>query len=369
MYFQIIDNNSKCKKVYASGDLCDYYGQSTMSKTWKHSVHLIDREDVDYAYLYVDGDINKVGSTSWLEASSRVSAIMKTVSFAKCDLDNSCIYDYIPDDLLVAFLSAKEQIIKKIFESIDKPSHYDILKKAHILTEEMNSRLNLFNDELKRTNYNVFGTKTGRLSNAQSGIPILTLKKEDRASLKPRNDLFVELDFNAAELRTLLALGDKEQPEQDIHDWNMQQFNKEGMTREEVKKRTFAWLYNPEASDSLLESLYDRHAIKDKYKTATGLRTPFFREIETEDRKVLNYLVQSTSSDVCIEQCFKLREFFKECKTKISYLLHDSVILDYSKEDRDKLIEAKNIFSNTRFGKYRVNASIGKDFGNMKRIF
>ena len=89
------------------------------------------------------------------------------------------------------------------------------------------------------------------------------------------------------------------------------------MSREDMKKRTFAWLYNPEARDSLLEGFYDRDLVKDKYQYKNGIQTPFLRYIETDDRRALNYIVQSTSSDVCIEQAYKLRELLKDCRTKV----------------------------------------------------
>lgn len=284
---------------------------------------------------------------------------------AKSDLENNCIYDFIPENFLRDFLSHKQSIIRHIFETQDRPWHYDILRKAHILTEEMNAKRNLYDGKLKRTNYNIFGTKTGRLSNAKAGIPILTMKKEDRHLLRPTNDLFMELDFNAAELRTLLALSGQHQPEEDIHEWTAKKAN---MNREEIKKRTFAWLYNPEASDSLLERFYDRKGVKDRYFDKNAIKTPFLRKIETDDRRALNYIVQSTSSDICIEQAFRLRELFKDCKTKVCYLMHDSVILDCAEEDREKCFKAKQIFADTNFGQYRVNVSIGKNFGEMKRI-
>jgi hypothetical protein len=370
LYFQIIDNNEKCLKVFYSGNLVDYQINKELYMTWKHSKHLYDRDDIEYAYLYTEGEeIDKFCPYSneqlWQSSSKRISAIMKSTMTAKCDLDNNCIYDFIPDNFLRDFLHNKEAIIKSIFQTKSKPRHYDILRKAHILTEELNAARNLYDDELRCTNYNIFGTKTGRLSNAKSEIPILTLKKEDRHLLKPKNDAFLELDFNAAELRTLLALSGKQQPSEDIHEWTAGLAN---VSREEIKKRTFAWLYNPEASDSLLEELYDRKGIKARLWDGNAVKTPFLREIEADSRRALNYIIQSTSSDVCIEQAFKLRELFKDCRTKLCYLMHDSVIIDFAKEDRDKFLEAKRIFGNTRFGQYRVNTSIGKNFGEMKKI-
>jgi hypothetical protein len=372
MYFQIIDNNKKCLKMYALDDYMDYRLVPNLNKTWKHSEHLSERDDVDYAYLYSpDGEVGSICPMfildSWKKTSGKISAIMKSVVTSKCNVEDYCIYDYIPPEILTAFLKDKENIMRYVFSSVEKPPHYDILKKAHVLTEEMNAKSNLYNGQRKNTNYSIFGTRTGRLSNKKSGIPILTMKKEERKSLEPSNDLFVEFDFNAAELRTLLALSNKEQPANDIHEWNMQQVGME-ITRDEMKKRTFAWLYNPEARDPLLERLYSRDWVKDNYRYKQGIKTPFLRYIETDERRSLNYIVQSTSSDVCIEQAYKLREFFKRSRTKICYLLHDSVILDFAKEDVSKFMEAKRIFGETRFGNYVVNSSIGKNFGEMKEV-
>ena len=89
--------------------------------------------------------------------------------------------------------------------------------------------------------YDIFGTKTGRLSTKKNSFPIMTLNKSYRAILKPKNDLFLELDYNAAELRTLLALSGHTQPDQDIHEWNMKNVYGDRLNREESKKRIFSF--------------------------------------------------------------------------------------------------------------------------------
>ena len=320
MYFQIVDTNQKCKKAFLDSILVDYAEDLRYYRTWKHTNHLSTREDIDYAYLLCEGDLDSACPKnllpSWAESKKIVSSILKTVHNAQCDLSNSCIYDYIPHNILIQFLQVKEEIIKNVFDQFEKPKHYDILKKAHILVEEINFDYKIYNGEYKKTNYGIFGTKTGRLSNAKSQIPILNLKKDQRNLLEPTNDLFVEFDYNASELRTLLALSGKAQPQKDMHEWNLENLMDSGLTRDEVKKKTFAWLYNPEASDPALESIYDRNTIKDMYRTSTGVITPFFREIETDERRSLNYVVQSTSSDVCLEQTYRLRDLLKIVKQK-----------------------------------------------------
>ena len=83
--------------------------------------------------------------------------------------------------------------------------------------------------------------------------------------IKPQNDCFLELDFNAAELRTVLALLGKEQPPIDLHKWNNKNAYKGILTREKAKKRIFAWLYNPNSKDDLSEKFYDRGKIKENF--------------------------------------------------------------------------------------------------------
>jgi len=236
------------------------------------------------------------------------------------------------------------------------------------LAEEMNSNKNWFDGGLKTTNYDIFGTKTGRLSNKRAGIPILTMKKEDRIKLKPSNDLFVEFDFNAAEIRTLLALSKHTQPEEDIHSWNANIVAKGTITREKMKKRFFAWLYNPKAEDHMLSQYYNKEVLISSFWDGVEVSTPYGRKIACDRDHALNYLLQSTSSDVCMEQAFRIRKIFEGCKTKICYLLHDSVVLDFSREDLKKFEEARRAFGETRFGNYMVSAKLGKNFKDMAEV-
>ena len=91
--------------------------------------------------------------------------------------------------------------------------------------------------------------------------------------IEPTNDFFIELDFNAAELRTLIALQGKTQPREDIHEWNIKNVYRGLVTREEAKKRIFAWLYNPDSKDYLSSRAYDRGSVVQKYFTQGQVRT------------------------------------------------------------------------------------------------
>ena len=216
--------------------------------------------------------------------------------------------------------------------------------------------------------YDVLGSRTGRLTNKSGSIPILTLKKELRSIIEPQNDLFAEFDYNAAEARVLLALCGVEQPKDDIHDWNIQNVFRGLGTREEAKVRLFSWLYNPNSDDRLLNRTYDRKKVLKKYYDGKAVKNIFGREIESDDFHALNYLIQSTCADLVLEQAVKLDNLLKNKKSKIAFIVHDSIVVDVTKEDFNMMTAMLNCFADTRLGKFKVNVSGGKTFGNMRKI-
>jgi len=216
--------------------------------------------------------------------------------------------------------------------------------------------------------YDVLGSRTGRLTNKSGSIPILTLKKELRSIIEPQNDLFAEFDYNAAEARVLLALCGVEQPQDDIHDWNIQNVFRGLGTREEAKVRLFSWLYNPNSDDHLLNRTYDRKKVLKKYYDGKAVKNIFGREIESDDFHALNYLIQSTCADLVLEQAVKLDNLLKNKKSKIAFIVHDSIVVDVTKEDFNMMTTMLNCFADTRLGKFKVNVSGGKTFGNMRKI-
>ena len=98
------------------------------------------------------------------------------------------------------------------------------------------------------------------------------------------------------------------------------------------------------------------------------ISTPFFRNLEVEEKKALNYLLQSTTSDLVLENTHKLLDLFQDKKTFVAFTMHDSVVLDFAKEDAHLIKESVDIFSNTRFGRYLTNIKMGKNFGDMREI-
>ena len=187
-----------------------------------------------------------------------------------------------------------------------------------------------------------------------------------RSVIKPTNDLFVELDFNAAEVRVVLGLSGQEQPQGDIHDWNAKRF---GITREEAKREIFAWLYGSQKIDgSKYEKMFGLNKIMDRFYHDGQITNFYKRKIKSDDFHKLNYLVQSTSSDMVLEQVAKVNKCLQDKKSFISFLVHDSVVIDLAKEDKNLVNTLVKVFSETSLGTFPVNISIGKDYGSLRKI-
>ena len=217
--------------------------------------------------------------------------------------------------------------------------------------------------------YNPFGTKTGRLTTQKDSFPILTMDKKFRKILKPNNSWFVELDYNAAELRVLLGLLGEEQPTIDLHEYNALKLFGGDMTRDEAKKRIFSWLYNPNSKDEDLSKLYDREAIKKKYWNGTEIDTAYRRKIVSDEYHALNYIIQSTCSDLILQKAIAISEMLEGKKTKIAFIIHDSIVLDYDDEDGDFINNIYLEFVDTQFGKFKTNVAAGRNFGEMKGLW
>ena len=216
--------------------------------------------------------------------------------------------------------------------------------------------------------YNPWGTVTGRLTTEKNSFPILTLNKELRSLIKPQNDVFVEFDFNAAELRVLLGLLEQEQPKEDIHTWISKNIFNDTFNREQTKKKVFSWLYNPKAQNKKLNEYLNRDKIYEENFVSGYVHTPYGRVIPVEKDKAVNYLIQSTSSDMLLTSAMNISRELSDKKSFVSFCIHDSVVLDISTEEKNLIEELAKKFSGTKFGNLKVNLSIGKDFGNMRKV-
>mgnify|MGYP003649034712 CR=1 FL=1 len=394
MLFQLLDEKDSCYAAYVDGNF--FYDDIPigLTKTWKYSNSLKDK-NIEYAKLYCGGlSLGEVCPAHLKEqfdsVNDKLKAFMVSFSQAKISLSDNCFYNLVPERYLLELSYVKDKICEHVFENYDKPKNYDFLLELEKIIDKLKAQeLKIDKTQLKNrlseykvrqfynklnnispfVSYNMFGTKTGRLSTSKGSFPILTMDKTYRKVLAPKNEWFVELDYNAAELRTMLALLGKKQPDGDIHDWNVKNIYNDLLTREEAKKKIFAWLYNPNSKDGVLNRTYDRDEIVEKYWNGSRVKTCFHREIESDKFHALNYIIQSTFSDIVLRQVIALDKILEGRKTKIAFVIHDSVVLDMSAEDEHLMNEIFHGFENTMFGKFKANVSAGKNFGSMKKLW
>jgi len=397
--FVTLDDKKECVGVFNEGELHFSNPPQNLTHTWKPTPSLdsISAEEAEFAYIYAQGstldelcppELKK----EWTTIIKRMSAYRNSFQEAKVNLGENCVFDLIPLQYLTQYCYLKTEIIKHVFKTVEKPQNYDFMKGLLTLLTEIEGqkiKLNLtsleqklhikrardFANDLRKgkkydfVSYDAFKTRTGRLSVKKNSFPILNLDKEFRCVVEPTNDWILELDYNAAELRTLLALAGKEQPIEDIHKWNSGIL---GVSREEAKKSVISWLYGSKTSDigEKLSQMYAREKVLNKhYDPEKGIvTTPFGRELEADEHHAMNYLVQSTTADLVFDRMIAIRDLLKDKKSFIKFCLHDSVVIDLAHDERAEIKEIFKIFADTKLGNFKASCAAGKNFGDLQRM-
>ena len=393
MYFQTLDNKGECLGYYANNEL--YYQDlpENADKTWYYSPSLKDRH-VEYARIY-SGGLTLIEACpeefkpAWDKITNRLRAFLKSFQASKINLDETCIYNLIPEFFLYELCAAKNKITEHVLSNNPRPLNHnfmvDVIKMLSeikeqplnidirpIMTKLVTVRGKNFVNKLQEVDwicdYNPFGTVTGRLTTMPKTFPILTLHRDFRGCLHPQNDWFLELDYNAAEVRTLLGLSGTPQPEGDIHEWNIKNIYAGKLDRASAKQKIFEWLYS-HRKNKKAEVFYDKNLVKEKYWNGYNIHTEFGRDIKgVDNHHALNYIIQSTTSDLVLSKAAEIHNHMREKESNVAFMMHDSIVIDLKHEERHAIPDLMKVFSTTPFGDYKVNVTLGKNFGDMKDL-
>ena len=393
MLFQVLDAKRDCVGYFANNQINPSTELPSEGGTWEYSEYL-GEAPIEIARIYAHGaTITDVCpedmKDEWEMIKKTLRSCLRAFSTARVNLNENCFYDVLPEYFLYQYMNAKNKVTEHVLNKYERPENYQQVFNLVRMLDDIQSRsLNIdigpikhllssvtgqnFHRTLRTTrhvcDYNAWGTITGRLSTMPKSFPILTMGKEFRGCVKPNNDWLLELDFNAAELRVLLALNEQEQPENDIHDWNVQNVFGGHITREEAKVKTFAWLYSSNKNKDL-EDMYNKDFVRNKYWNGYKIKTDYGRIIEkVDDHHALNYIVQSTTIDMVHEQAYKVFKLLEGMKSTVAFLIHDAVYIDLANEDKARIMEMLDIFSQTRYDRFKVNVAAGKNLGAMKEL-
>jgi hypothetical protein len=374
------------------GEVFDDETPQQITGTWSYNSVLRDL-DIEYAQYYCGGaKIEDVCPEEYKkhlsQSEAKIKSFIRAAKTAKINTQEFCLFDLIPEKHLAEYAKARNNITMHVLANYPKPDNHDFLARVAFLLDDISQRpitvdidavrhlmgnknIRQFIKQVKRSknsiHYDMFGTKTGRFTTNKNSFPILTFRKDCRSILKPQNDYFLELDYNAADLRTMMSLAGKQTTYDDFHEWLADNILGE-ISREQAKKEVFSWLYNQNASNSALESLFNRKGTLASYYDGSAVKTPYGRVIATDEEHALNHLVQSTTNDTVLNAAIKIDDELLNKKSFISFLMHDSIVLDLSHEDRYTVPRLRSLFEDTRFGSYLTNMTIGKDYGNMKEL-
>ncbi len=400
MIFQTLDDKSECVGIYADNKLNFSLEEfpSGLTSTWKYAPYLRGL-DIEYASLYLEGAplggfLPEYMVDDWEDVSQKIKSFKRSLSIAQVDTYENCFFDLVPERFLVEFCEARNSITEHVLRTVPKPSRYEFYKHVSMMladisnrpitldkrvlgsytnSEKLQSQVKKMLEAAPRVVYNQFGTKTGRLTTQKNTFPILTLPRALRGSVKPQNDCFVELDFNGAEIRTLLGILKKPQPEGDVHEFHRSHIFGTSVSRSEAKTAFFAWLYGSRTAvtaeqGASLRDFYEKEEVLSTYLKDGQLTTPYGKVIpDVDDHHALNYLVQSTAAELLLKQALKIDYLLQTYSqgSAIAFLIHDSIILDLKNEDLHLLTKAEDLMRSTNFGFFPINRKKGQNLGSL----
>lgn len=392
--FQPLENKEECIGIYYDGKLLfnEDITYDEINATWEYTTSLPNK-NFKYAKLFCEGkSLNDVCpqdlKNQWNSSRGKLKAFFNSFKHAKISLQEHCFYDLVPENFLYEYFDLQNRISKYVFENYEKPDNYEFLRKEMVFAKQMERRRldydvsNLDEDDpeqkkiidkARRSNghirYDIFGTRTGRFTTKKNSFPILNINSDLRNILKSNNDMFVELDYNSADLRVFLGLIGKEQPQEDIHNWNYKNIIDNSCdSRSDLKKEIFSWLYNPQKTNEKFEEIYDRDKLVDKFFDGKYVTNIFDRKMRTDSYRALSYIIQSTANDIMLNSVFEINDLLADKESEVAFVVHDSIMLDFSKKDLDILPQCAKIMSQTQLGRFVLNMKAGYSWGEMKEV-
>ena len=228
------------------------------------------------------------------------------------------------------------------------------------------------------TSYNLYNLTT-RPTNSFNGINFLALNKEDgsRKSFVPKNDLFVEFDFDAYHLMLIAKLIGFECPDKSMHLYLGKQYFNTGVISEkeyqEGKAITFQQIYGGirkeyahieffKKIDEYIQATWKIYQETGEIMLQTGRPLHLYKN-SLNPQKLFNYVIQNAETYQNVSILKKLNSLLENRKSKIVLVVYDSFLLDYSLEDgKQPLLEIKQLIQEEGF---TIKAKVGKNYDSL----
>lgn len=230
------------------------------------------------------------------------------------------------------------------------------------------------------TNYNLYNLTT-RPTNSFNGINFLALNKEDgsRKSFVPKNDLFVEFDFDAYHLMLIAKLIGFECPDKSMHLYLGKQYFDTAVLSEkeyqEGKAITFQQIYGGikkeyahieffKKIDEYIQATWKLYQETGEIILQTG-RPLHLHKNSLNPQKLFNYIIQNLETWQNVQILKKLNALLENKRSKIVLVIYDSFLLDYSIEDgKEVLLDIKELIQDQGF---TVKVKVGKNYDALQK--
>lgn len=221
------------------------------------------------------------------------------------------------------------------------------------------------------TSYNLY-TLTGRPSNSFNNINFNALSKTngERECLIPRNDIFVEIDYDGYHPRLIAELIDYKFTDESVHNQLGKLYG--NVDYQKSKEITFQQLYggirkeyqdNPYFSkvSEYINNIWNE--INEKGFIETINKRFELSKIENPNpQKVFNYIIQNletTNNVIILEQ---LQKYLKYKQTKIVLYNYDAILFDVKLSDGNDIINQIQ-----KIMKYPSKVKLGNNFNNLQK--
>ena len=223
-------------------------------------------------------------------------------------------------------------------------------------------------DNLVYTYYNMYNN-TSRPTNAFNSVNFAAIPKtpQHRECIIPKNDSFVEIDFDGYHVRLLAEVVGYEFTPESVHlQLGREYFNTDTLTEEQYemsKKNTFQQMYGGVEERYRYIEFFDKVVeLKNKlwkdytekgYAVAPISGKKFSNRLkDMHALKLMNYIVQNLETSRNILILKEVLKFLRDKKTTIALYTYDAILFDVSESDNNVVEELQRIMSED--GKYPV---------------
>lgn len=252
-----------------------------------------------------------------------------------------------------------------------KIKEQDFVETFKVNTPELN-----IHDDIAYTYYNLYNP-TSRPTNAFNSINFAAIPHttEHRSVIIPKNDSFVEADFDGYHIRLVADLIGYSLDESSAHkQLGKLYFNKETLTDEEYKNTkqiNFQAIYGKTPQEYQHLEFFKKletyiASLWETYQEQGVVRIPISNKPLTPKlkdmypKKLFNYVLQgleSANNVVILKDVIKLLRTYK---TKVVLYTYDSILLDYSEQDGPALLQqVKEVLSQN--GKFPAHIKESKN--------